>query len=189
MEKQIQKKHVKISEDLFSRIAQGDNNAFEQLYYLTYKPLFAFLLSLTQNYADAEDLLQETYIKIRGASHLYQKQGNPMAWIMTIGKNLFLMKQRKEQHHQTDNLENYENTKTLAFEHIEKIEDRIFLQQLFQYISEEDRNIVLMHVSAGMKYKEIAKLINKPVGTVLSRYHRTMKTLHKIADSFGKEAQ
>ncbi len=67
------KKRVQIDEEIFSKIEHGDEKAFEELYYLTYKPLYAFLLSLTLNKEDAEDILQETYVKVHGACHLYQK--------------------------------------------------------------------------------------------------------------------
>ena len=85
-----QMNHVLIPPDLLPKIAKGDKAAFEQLYQLTYKPVFSFLLSLTMNQDDAKDLLQETFLRVYGSAHLY-RQGNPMAWIMKIGKNLFLM--------------------------------------------------------------------------------------------------
>lgn len=180
------KKRVQIDENLFSKIAQGDEKAFEDLYYLTYKPLYAFLLSLTLNKEDAEDILQETYLKVRGACHLYQKQGNPMAWIMKIAKNLYLMKLRKEKREQPVELQEYHGL--LATDQMEVIENRLFLKELFQAIDREDRDIIIMHVMMGMKHKEIAEILQKPVGTVLSRYHRSMKILKQKANAVtGKE--
>ncbi len=180
------KKRVQIDEELFSKIEYGDEKAFEELYYLTYKPLYAFLLSLTLNKEDAEDILQETYIKIRGACHLYQKQGNPMAWIMKIAKNLYLMKLRKENREQPVELEEYHGL--IAPNQMGAVEDRLFLKELFQSISREDRDIIIMHIMMGMKHKEIADILQKPVGTVLSRYHRSMKILKQKANAaIGKE--
>ena len=180
------KKRVQIDEELFSKIEHGDEKAFEELYYLTYKPLYAFLLSLTLNKEDAEDILQETYIKIRGACHLYQKQGNPMAWIMKIAKNLYLMKLRKENREQPVELE--ESYGLIAPNQMEAVEERLFLKEMFQSISREDRDIIIMHVMMGMKHKEIAEILHKPVGTVLSRYHRSMKILKQKANvAMGKE--
>ena len=66
---------VQIDEALFSKIEQGDDKAFEELYHLTYKPMYAFVLSMALSKEDAEDILQETYIRIRGSCHLYQKIG------------------------------------------------------------------------------------------------------------------
>ena len=138
---------------------------------------------MTMSREDAEDLLQETYIKVRGACHLYQKKGNPMAWIMKIAKNLFLMKCRSEKGKEIVNIENYEEQ--LCFSQIPSMEDRILLEQLFQSVSVEDRDIIIMHVIMGMKHREIAEILEQPVGTVLSRYHRAMKILKQRAK--GKE--
>ena len=71
----MQSENNKIDEGLFAKIADGDNEAFAQLYYASYKQLYGFLLSLTRNKEDAEDMLQNTYIKVRNGSHLYTKQG------------------------------------------------------------------------------------------------------------------
>ncbi len=172
---------VRIDETLFSQIAQGDDKAFEQLYYLTYKPLYAFILSMTLSKEDAEDLLQETYIRIRGACHLYRKQGNPMAWMMKIAKNLFLMKQRTERKTTIVDIDNYANK--LSLNQIPATEDRILLEELFKKVIQEDRDIIIMHVIMGMRHKEIAEILNLPVGTVLSRYHRSMKKLKQFAGS------
>ena len=80
----------RIDEAWFEKIACGDNEAFTELYYASYKQLFGFLLSLTKNKEDAEDLLQNTYIKIRNGSHLYKKMGTPMTWMCAIAKNQYL---------------------------------------------------------------------------------------------------
>lgn len=181
-------KRVEIPKDLISRIAGGDEKAFEELYYLTYKPLYGFLLSLTKNKEDADDLLQETYIKVKGSSHLYKDQGNPMAWIMKIGKNLHLMNLRKNMTNDTCSFDDYSNESMLSFDNVSNIENKLFLEQIFSMISEEDRNIVIMHVSMGLKHKEIAQQMGMPVGTVLSRYHRAMKVLSSFEKNIRKEA-
>ena len=61
----MQSENNKIDEGLFAKIADGDNESFAQLYYASYKQLYGFLLSLTRNKEDAEDMLQNTYIKVR----------------------------------------------------------------------------------------------------------------------------
>ena len=177
-----EQKHVHIPEELFERIASGDDEAFESLYYLSYRPIYAFLLSFTLNKEDADDLMQDTFIRIRDAAHLYKKQGNPMAWMMKIAKNLFLMKKRKEKGketiHEEGVLEFIENT----FHEIDAAENKMFLEELFLHISEEEREIIVMNVLTGLTFKEISMMLGKPIGTVLSKYHRAMKKLKKLSD-------
>lgn len=183
----MEKGRVKISEELMERVVSGDDDAFEELYYLTYRPLYAFLLSMTMNQQDAEDIMQETYLRIRAAAHLYKEKGNPMAWIMKIGKNLYLMKLRGEKNKQSDCFDDHDNETELSMDNISVAEDRLLLQHLFQKISGEERDIIIMHVSMGWKYKEIADYMHIPIGTVLSKYHRAMRMLQKIMESELKE--
>ena len=171
------KKKVYIDEELFQRIQGKDKNAFQELYEASYKPLFAFLLSLTQNSEDAQDLLQDTYVQVYQKSHLYKREGNPMAWMMKIAKNLFLMKYRKEKQVEFVNYEDMEEE--LGFAQIGDVENRILLEKMFSELSQEDREIIIMHDVGGMKFKEIAHAVEKPLGTVLARYNRSIRKLQK----------
>lgn len=171
------KQKVYIDEGLFERIHQGEQDAFRELYELSYKPLYAFLLSLTQNSEDAKDLLQDTFIQIRGSCHLYQRPGNPMAWIMKIGKNLFLMKYRREHTTQWLSYEELENE--LGFADLTNSENRIFLEKVFQVLTQEEQRIIIMHDVNGLKHREIASFTGKSLGTVLSKYNRGIRKLQK----------
>ncbi len=62
--------------DYLKKIANGDDAAFTELYYASYRQIYGFLVALTKNKEDAEDLLQNTYIRIRNGSHLYRKTGH-----------------------------------------------------------------------------------------------------------------
>lgn len=169
--------------DLLLRIADGDNDAFEELYYETYQSVYAYLMSLTKDPDDAQDLMQDTYIRIRGACHLYKDQGMPMAWILRIAKNLFLMKIRKEGNR--DNaISELKILDKSTFDNIEDVDTRMYLNKLFTQISEEERNIIILHVVGGLKNREIAEALGIPIGTVLSKYNRAIKKLQEIA---GKE--
>ena len=112
-----------------------------------------------------------------------------MAWIMKIAKNLYLMKIRKDGENKISCFDEYSNDSTLSFDNITNAEDRMFLEQLFSHVSKEERNIIVMHVSMGMKHKEIAEFLGIPIGTVLSKYHRAMKELNKIRNVIEKEVQ
>lgn len=171
------KKKVYIDEELFERIRGGEKDAFKELYEVSYKPLYAFLISLTQNAEDAQDLMQDTYLQIYQKSHLYKKEGNPMAWMMKIAKNLFLMKCRKEKDTQFLCYEDMENE--LGFGQIGDVENRLLLETMFSELSHEDREIIILHDVSGMKFKEIALIIDKPMGTVLARYNRNIRKLQK----------
>lgn len=171
------KKKVYIDEEVFDRIQRGDKDAFKELYEASYKPLYAFLLSFTQNSEDAQDLLQDTYVLIYQKAGMYQKRGNPMAWMMKIAKNLFLMKYRNEKEKKFVCYEDME--KELGFAQIGDVENRLLLEKMFAELSREDREIIIMHDVSGLKFKEIASILEKPMGTVLARYNRNIRKLRK----------
>ena len=180
------RKNVCIPTELMQKIAKGDNKAFEELYYLTYKPLYSFLLSMTKNHEDASDLMQETYIKVRGACHLY-KDNNPMAWIMKIAKNQFLMDLRKKKNVQFCSYDEYFYEISANVDGIKKAEDRIYLEKLLNKIPSDELEIIVMHISMGLKHKEISEILDIPLGTVLSKYHRAIKKLKNIEQEVNYE--
>lgn len=175
------KRKVHIDERLFESIRRGEQDAFRELYEITYRPLYAFLLSHTLNSEDAQDLLQDTYIQIYKNCHMYKEQGNPMAWMMKIAKNLFLMKCRKDK---VDSI-NYDDLQNeLGFEVISNADNRMMLEKMFELLSVDDRNLIILHDVSGMKHREIAKLMDLPLGTVISRYNRVIRKLQK---EFGEK--
>lgn len=182
------KKKVVIPDNIFKLIAEGDQWAFEELYKLTFKPIFAFCLSLTMNREDAEDLMQETYIKTRNGAHLF-KGGNAMAWMMKIAKNIFLMEKRKATL-QIVSLTEADDGKQaigLTFDDISNVENRILIEELFTNISDWDRNIIIMHALMGMKFREISEELGLPEGTVKTRYHRAAEQLRQCERKMREE--
>lgn len=171
------KNKVYIDERLMEKISRGDMDAFRDLYELAYKPLYAFLVSFTQNSEDAQDLLQDTFVQIHKNCHMYVNQGNPMAWIMKIAKNLFLMKYRKDHSKTFQNYDELENL--IGFDDISDADNKMTLEKMFEILSSEDRELIILHDLSGLKFNEIASISGKPVGTVLARYNRAIKKLRK----------
>ena len=151
-----------IDRDVFANIAGGDVEAFRDLYYATKKQVFSFLLSLTCNYSDAEDLMQETYLKIHYNSHLYHDKGSPMAWIFQIAKNEFLMKIRHDKNY-ANWLDFDDMVNQIPYERIQDIETRIVLKAAFEHLKVNERTIVTLHLIGGLKHREIANIIDMPV--------------------------
>ncbi len=165
-----------IDETLFHKISAGKKEAFEELYLQTSASVYAYALSLLRNRQDAEDALQDTYLKIRSAAHLYRPMGKPMAWILTITKNICLMKLRSAVRSPLLPLE--ENTAPdLGLDRISDLEDRMVLETAFLILSDEERQIIILHAVSGMKHKEISELFQIPLSTILSKYRRGLKKL------------
>ena len=85
-------------ESLLSRIKDGDRHAMELLYRCTAKNVYGYALSMLKSTADAEDVLHDCYMQIFQRARLYRSEGKPMAWVLTIVKNLCrdAMRKRKK---------------------------------------------------------------------------------------------
>ena len=165
-------------EELIKRTAVCDSEAFEQLYRITKNAVYGFSLSILKNAHDAEDVLHDTYVKIYTSAVTYTPCGKPMAWIFTIARNLSLGKLRK-----------LKNVADIEQEDWERLgmsdggglsDERIVLRAAMETLSDEERQIVMLHSMTGLKFKEISEIVELPLSTVLSKYHRALKKLKKI---------
>ncbi len=161
---------------IIKRIANGDKGALAELYQETKSAIYGFSLSLTKNPADSEDILQETYLKIWSNADSYKAKGTPMAWILTITKNLALMKLREKKKHQDLEPEQWDMEFHIP-DTVGNTEDRHLLEAALNILSEEERQIILLHAVSGLKFREISDLTGIGLSTVLSKYHRSLKKL------------
>ena len=164
-------------ESLFPRIAAGEKEAFHTLYETCSSSVFAFALSLLRHRDDAEDAMHDTFLKIRSAAHLYKPQGKPMAWIFTITRNICLMMYRKKAH--TAPMPEEPADAPLGLDQIANLEDRLTLEKAFTVLPEDTCRIIMLHAVSGMKFREIADVLNVPLSTVLSKHNRGIKRLRK----------
>ncbi|MEG0368606.1 MAG: RNA polymerase sigma factor, partial [Hungatella sp.] len=171
------KSHLKIDENLFQKIGEGDRCAFEELYRITERSIYAYVLSLLKNPYDAQDIVQETYLKIRMSAHLYQPQGKPMAWIFTISRNLVHNFQRKQS--QNTDIESYDIENNSQFAYVTDPTDRLILEGALTVLAEDERQILFLHAVSGICHREIASDLGLPLSTVLSRYYRSLKKMKK----------
>ncbi len=176
---------IKLDAVLFQQIAEGNKDAFRILYEQTYQSIYVYLLSIVQNKEEAEDLLQETFIRVRLYVDRYSDQGKPLAWMFTIARNLAYMRLRELKKKSFQEFETIQDM--IGFSVIQNVEDRIVLEGAFQVLNDEERSIVLLHAVSGMKHKEIASILNKPLSTVLSKYNRAIKKLNQELSNNGKE--
>lgn len=167
-------------EELLKRVGVGDQDAFRQLYQNTDRVLYSFILSILKNPQDAEEVMQETYLKVWTSASSYQSQGKPLAWMFTIARNLCYMKFRDQKHQADLGLDELSGEETgVVCPQLENMADTMVLRAALDLLKEEERQIVLLHASAGLKHREIASSLQIPLATVLSKYNRAMKKLQQ----------
>lgn len=165
-----------------SRISTGDSLALADLYDCTSASVYAFALSILKNTQDAEDVLHDCYLQIYSAASGYRSCGKPMAWILTITRNLCLLKFRDQQ--KVSHIPQEEWEPYLEACGQMSVEDKVVLSECMNRLSETERQVVILHAVAGFRHREISELLNMPLATVLSKYSRAIKKLKKY---IGKE--
>lgn len=163
-----------IDDSLIEKISLGDMDAFRELYEITSKSVYGFALSILKNSQDAEDVLQETFLKVYSNASDYVPHGKPMAWILRIARNLSMTKLREK----TKNTEYNEVAgEEIDLSSLHDAEKRLLIENLFKILSDEEKQILVLHAVGGMKHREIAKLMDIALNTVLSKYHRAIRKL------------
>src|SRR5690554_36254 len=178
-------KRIEIDEGLFRRLAKDDMSALDDLYALTERTMYAYSVSLTRDHQMALDLMQDTYVKILSAAHLYKPMGKPLAWMFTIAKNLHYSNTKKEK--RSISMEPEEVADDRRFSYVTDMDDRIVLEGVLTLLTQEEREIVMLHAVSGMKHKEIVEGLGLNLSTTLSKYHRALKKLREYLE--GKEAR
>lgn len=171
-------------EAMLSGIAREDSAAFERFYRSTDRTLYTYILSLTRNHHDAQDIMMDTYLKVRANAHRYVPQGKPLAWVFTIARNLVRSRQREAAR---ETLYGDVTEVELAFPATDTQDDALALREAMTVLSEEERQIVLLHAVSGMKHRELSELLELPLSTVLSKYARALAKLKKALTSHSKE--
>ena len=174
-------------EELLRQIALGSQQAFEELYRATDSAIYGYALSLMRTHHEAQNVMMDTYLTISCAAHLYMPMGKPMAWILTITKNIARTKLRSAGRQIP--LDDLEET-TPSFDR--DSEEAVALEQAMKVLGDQERQILILHAVTGLKHREIAEMLGMPLATVLSKYARSLKKLKKALeeDSFPqKEVQ
>lgn len=162
-------------EDLLGGIARGEQEALARLYEQTRGAVYGFALSYLKNAHDAQDVTQDTFVRIWDSAHQYRPQGTPMAWILTVTRNLALMQLRRSGRDQELDSEVWDAIPTDAPGVTP--EDRALLQTALARLSHRERQVVMLHAVAGLKHRETASMLDIPLATALSLYRRALKKL------------
>ena len=158
-------------DNYLERISLNDTEAFNELYNLINTNVYSFALSILKNHDDALDVVQDTFISIYHNAYRYQNQGKPMAWILTITKNLAYMKIRSNK--KEVDITNIEFKKNDNY-------DKILINYLLENLTAEERQIIVLHSLNGFKFHEIAGILDLKLTTTLSKYHRAIKKLKEL---------
>jgi len=170
---------------------------------MQYAPqLFSTALRMTRNRSDAEDLVQETYVKGWRSFHTFQEGTNLRAWLFRIMTNTYINKynaqKRKGTEVELDDVEELFLYKRLGSIDQSQLSSSAEDQMLDLFTDDEVKNAleslpedfripVLLSDVDGFAYKEIAEMLEIPIGTVMSRLHRGRKAMQKMLYEYARD--
>ncbi|HVR76776.1 MAG TPA: sigma-70 family RNA polymerase sigma factor [Acidimicrobiia bacterium] len=158
------------------------------------RQLYSAAMRMTRNPSDAEDLVQETYLKAYRAYHTFEEGTNLKAWLYRILTNTYINKYRKESRRPSEvdlgSVEDLYLYRRIGSEESAEVarttEDRVLdglvesdIKKAVEDLPENFRLPVLLADLEGFSYKEIAEILDVPIGTVMSRLHRGRKAMQK----------
>ena len=174
--------------ELIGRIREGDPRAIDDIVE-TYKgPLFAFILRMVNNHAAAEDLFQETWLRVVRYIHNFRGDSKFSTWLFQIALNLCRDAERKKKRWALEPIDDH------AF-HLSTDPDvdpmrMIKAKQVRSVIDElprKMREVIVLRYYHDLSDKEIAQVVGCPEGTVKSRFYRASEILRKKWERINKE--
>lgn len=183
---------IHIETDLVRQVKGGDAGAFQKLVDQLMKPAYFHALAILRNHEDAVEISQETFIKVWKARKSIDAERPLYPWFYTILKNLCLNRTRDESRRKetaVSQLEYWTEPKgeSNPSNDVLREEENRLIQQTLSRMDVNDREIIVMKDLEGYAYKEIAEMLNIPVGTVMSRLYTARKRFKTYMEEAGYE--
>ena len=180
-------------EELLKRKADFDAEAMPHM-----KMIHNYAYKLTGNKLDADDLLQETYLRAFRFFDKFEKGTNCKAWLFRIMKNLFINKYRKRQKEpgkvDYGEIENFYDTIRSSKIDSNNLQEKVFSKLLddelltaLNSLQDDFKTVVILCDLEGLSYEEIAEFVQCPIGTVRSRLHRGRKVLQQKLMEYARK--
>lgn len=150
------------------RLADGDMSALEDIYHILGRRIYMLALSILRDTHAAEDIMQDTFVKLAAEARAYRRGSNAMAFVLTVTRNLAInLHNRRRRECPTDVMPNAAEPDSPSLAALEAL----------SLLDEFERQIVVMKLDCGMKHKQIAQIVGISPEACQKRYRRALEKL------------
>lgn len=158
------------------RLKLKDEVAFEYIYSVTSKLVYTVIIGIVKDHSATEDLMQDTYIKMIQSINSYNNKHKFNTWLTTIARNTAIDYYRKRK--KVQSIDIHENEYLFPIEKSTS-DDEFNTNYLLSLLDDDERQVVMLYSLDEYKHKEIAEMLDKPLGTIIWIYNKAMKKLRK----------
>jgi len=181
--------------ELMQRVKGGDRAAFAELYEIHKGPLFSFLFRMAWDKSLADDCLQEVFIAVWKAAPTWEPTAQVNTWIFRIARNIWINEGRRAKRRpalfsflgggdEDQGMPDFPDDAAGPDDSALTTEARAAVRKAIDQLPEKERMVVLLSEFEGMKYAEIAEVLDIPVGTVKSRMSSASERLRGLLRKF-----
>lgn len=159
-------------------IISGDKLGLKAIYDEYLSIIYSVVFSIVKNKHSAEDITSEVFIKIWDKAESYKYYKGHKGWILTVAHNSaidYIRRYKKIEF--IDNTVLNEIASEISLE--KEICNKISVETALSSLKDNEREIVSLHILGDLTFREISKILNKPLGTVIWNYHNAVKTLRR----------
>lgn len=175
---------VKGEADLLAELRTGSDAALTELYERLSPHIYALLLRLLESRADADEVLQDTFVTLMDKAHLYDPgRGSVRAFVYTLARNLALSKLRVRRSHQDKvALKAWEEASVLPESFEDGMVRKILLHDALEQLSQADRDLLEHAFILGMSHSQLVEHFGLPLGTVKAKLRRSLAKLRTLLE-------
>ncbi len=150
---------------------------FEHIYAQTKKGVYIVIFNIVKDHDITQDLMQDVYLKMLERIEQYQPKTNFYNWLLMIAKNIAIDTYRREQKLMHYDEVDYDHVLASKDDTPDQLDE---FNRLLSVLTDDEKEIVLLRIVNEMKHKDIAKIVEKPVGTVTWMYQQALDKMKKV---------
>ncbi len=169
-------------ESAIEKMLQGNRSGLREVYDAYGNTIYSLFLGRVHRHQDAEDLTSDFFLKLWSSASTYRKGTGHKGWMNAIARNMAVDFQRRHREiPMEDAADDYAQQLTAPSDTEDEVLGEMRSSQILSNLSEEEREIVQLHLAADLTFREIAAILKRPLGTIAWKYRTAISKLQKLA--------